>query len=71
MVQRTCFAALIVGLLATAAGWAGAGEVTPRLEVEQSSLDLGRVVSGSTVTATFVFHNHASSPVRILRAAPS
>lgn len=39
--------------------------------VEQSSLELGKVVAGQTVTATFVFHNDGPEDVHIIRAKPS
>jgi predicted secreted protein len=43
----------------------------PSFYAEQTHLDLGIVVAGDVVTATFVFHNEGSEDVRILRAAPS
>ena len=39
--------------------------------VEQDHLDLGAVVAGETVTATFVFHNDGPGDVHIIRAKPS
>jgi hypothetical protein len=39
--------------------------------VESASLDLGTVVAGETVEATFVFHNDGSEDVHIIRARPS
>ncbi|MEJ2189376.1 MAG: hypothetical protein P8Y93_08135 [Acidobacteriota bacterium] len=39
--------------------------------VEQSSLELGKVVAGETVTATFVFYNNGPADVHIIRAKPS
>ena len=41
------------------------------LSVEQPSLELGNVVAGETVTATFVFHNNGPDDVHIIRAKPS
>ncbi len=70
MLQRFRFATLAACLLTTAAA-VGGGETTTHLEAEQSHLDLGRVAAGSTISARFVLHNRGSSPVRILRAAPS
>jgi hypothetical protein len=58
----TCLA--VVVLAAEQAGNTG-------FRVENENLDLGRVVAGSTVTATFVFHNDTARDVRIIRAAPS
>jgi hypothetical protein len=63
--------ALVIAVLLTAANRAAAGEPAAGLAAEQSHLDLGRVTAGSTVSAEFVLHNRGSSPVRILRAAPS
>jgi hypothetical protein len=63
--------ALLIAVLLAAADRAGAGQPTAGLEVDQAHLDLGRVTAGSTVSATFVLHNRGTSPVRILRAAPS
>lgn len=39
--------------------------------VERDHLDLGAVVAGETVTATFVFHNDGPDDVHIIRAKPS
>jgi hypothetical protein len=39
--------------------------------VENASLDLGSVVAGETVEATFVFRNDGSEDVHIIRARPS
>jgi hypothetical protein len=39
--------------------------------VEESSLDLGIVVAGDSVTATFVFHNDGPEDINIIRAKPS
>ena len=39
--------------------------------VETSHMDMGRVIAGSTASATFVFHNDGKADVHILRATPS
>ena len=48
-----------------------AEEAKPSFYAEQTHLDLGTVVAGEVVPATFIFHNEGSEDVRILRAAPS
>jgi hypothetical protein len=39
--------------------------------VEEAELDLGTVVAGKIVTATFIFHNDGAEDVHIIRAKPS
>lgn len=39
--------------------------------VEEAQLDLGTVVAGESVTATFIFHNDGPEDVNIIRAKPS
>jgi hypothetical protein len=43
----------------------------PSFRVEQAALDLGTVVAGEAVKATFVFHNDGPEDVHIIRAKPS
>ena len=50
---------------------AAAGDGRASFWVEEPSLDLGTVVAGESVTATFVFHNDGTEDVRIIRAKPS
>ncbi len=45
--------------------------VKPHVTVEHSQLDVGEVLAGRKVVATFVFHNSGPKPVKILKAAPS
>lgn len=52
-------------------GFAQAPTQPASFTVEQSSLELGKVVAGQTVTATFVFHNDGPEDVHIIRAKPS
>jgi hypothetical protein len=59
------------GLLFASVGAAGDPGASMNLNVENDSLDLGRVIAGSTATATFVFHNDGAHDIKILRAAPS
>lgn len=66
--RRRC--AIAAGALALA-GVAAAAEQPPGFRVVKPDLDLGRMISGSTVTATFEFVNDTDRDVRILRAAPS
>ena len=48
-----------------------AEDAAPSFYAEQTHLDLGIVVAGEVVPASFVFHNEGSEDVRILRASPS
>ena len=63
-------AALVCALMAVALT-ADAEEDKASLWVEDTSLDLGTVVAGETVTGTFVFHNDGPEDVKIIRAKPS
>ncbi len=63
-------AALVCALIAVALA-AVAEDGRASLWVEKASLDLGTVVAGESVNATFVFHNHGSEDVHIIRATPS
>jgi hypothetical protein len=67
--RRAC-RAIVVALLGLSAVAAGGGAAAG-FRVTDANLDLGRRVSGSTVTATFAFVNDTDRDVRILRAAPS
>lgn len=67
---------LCVGLLAlicmlASLSFAQAPSQPSSFAVEQPSLELGKVVAGETVTATFVFHNDGPEDVHIIRAKPS
>jgi hypothetical protein len=59
------------GLLFAAAGTAADVGASTNLRVENDRLDLGRIIAGSTATATFVLHNDGDRDIKILRAAPS
>lgn len=61
------------GLALLTAFLLGPGSARPEspIVIEDESLEIGKVVAGSTVSATFVLHNRSPNPVRILRAAPS
>ncbi len=63
-------AVFFFGLMALA-NTSVAEDAAPSFYAEQTHLDLGTVVAGEVVTATFVFHNEGSEDVKILRAAPS
>ena len=63
-------AALCCALMAVAVA-AVAEDGKTSLWVENASLDLGTVVAGESVTATFVFHNDGPEDVRLIRAKPS
>ena len=48
-----------------------ADEKKASLWVENTHLNMGRVVAGSTASATFVFHNDGDADVHIVRATPT
>ena len=48
-----------------------ADDMTASLWVENTHLNMGRVVAGSTATATYVFHNEGDAEVHIVRATPT
>lgn len=43
----------------------------PAFRVEKDHIDLGTVVAGTDVVATFVFHNDTDKDVKIIKAKPS
>ena len=49
----------------------GLPDLVVRHPVEEPQLDLGTVVAGESVTATFIFHNDGPEDVNIIRAKPS
>ncbi len=66
------FAAAAVFLATAVASPAFAQEdQRPSFWVENDSIDLGKVVAGRTVSATFVFHNDGDAEIQIISAAPS
>lgn len=62
---------LVLACLLAAYSSAQAPSEQASFGVEQSSLELGKVVAGETVTATFVFRNDGPEDVHIIRAKPS
>jgi hypothetical protein len=63
-------AALVCALMAVTHA-AAAEDGGPSFRVEEAELDLGTVVAGQSVTATFIFHNDGPEDVNIIRAKPS
>ena len=64
-------AAALVCVLMAVTHPLGAQDGEPSFHVEKTDLDLGTVVAGEVVTATFVFHNDGPNDVNIIRAKPS
>jgi len=62
--------ALIILGLFSANLW---GQETAALSfhVEEPNVELGKVIAGETLVATFVFHNDGPEDVHIIRAKPS
>jgi hypothetical protein len=74
MMRNRCVvapAAALVCALMTVADPAVAEDDRATFRVEEASLNLGTVVAGESVKATFVFHNDGPEDVHIIRAAPS
>jgi hypothetical protein len=63
-------AALTAAALLMPAAFA-ADDMKASLWVENTHLNMGRVVAGSTATATYVFHNEGDAEVHIVRATPT
>ena len=63
-------ATLITAAVLTSVAF-GADETKASLWVENAHLNMGRVVAGSTATATYVFHNDGDTEVHIVRATPT
>lgn len=54
-----------------AAGTARAADPTgPRLKFDATELDLGDIVRGQDIVATFTYHNVGDAPLHILSAKP-
>ena len=69
MTRQKCATAVVL-LSIWAAATAAQDTVAP-FRVEQTEIDVGTVVAGSTATATFIFHNDGPTDVNIIRAKPS
>lgn len=72
-VRETAIAAaatLITAAVLTSVAFA-ADETKASFWVENADLNMGRVVAGSTATATYVFHNDGDTEVHIVRATPT
>jgi hypothetical protein len=69
------FTIAAVSALATAAVWIpavfAADQTKASLWVDNTHLNMGRVVAGSTATATYVFHNDSDADIHIVRATPT
>jgi hypothetical protein len=44
--------------------------IGPRLEIDQTEIDLGKIYRGETSEARFALHNTGDETLRILRAKP-
>ena len=63
-------ATLIAAAVVTPAAFA-ADEMKASLWVDNTHLNMGRVVAGSTATASYVFHNDSDADIHIVRATPT
>jgi hypothetical protein len=69
---RAVAVATVLAAATAASSWVAAQLATPpTFWVESAELDMGKVVGGTTATATFVFHNAGPDDVNIIRAKPS
>jgi hypothetical protein len=68
-VSAATVALLLCGILASSPLWSQENPTSFR--VEEKTVDLGRVIAGRTISATFVFHNDGPTDVHIIRAKPS
>jgi hypothetical protein len=69
--RSVALAAALAFSLFVVTHFAEAQSPQPSFRVEEAELDLGTIAAGTTVTATFVFHNDGSEDVNIIRAKPS
>ena len=66
----TAAATLIAAAVVTPAAFA-ADETKASLWVDNTHLNMGRVVAGTTATASYVFHNDGDADIHIVRATPT
>ncbi len=69
-IQRSA-AAVVFLLVAVAAPTSALEHGKPSFWVEKDSIEIGKVVAGSTASATFVFRNAGETDVHIVHATPS
>ena len=73
--KEKIFTIAAVSALAAAVAWNpavfAADQTKASLRVDTTHLNMGRVVAGSTATATYVFHNDSDADINIVRATPT